>query len=132
MAIATATKPRLLIVFAGCASRLSRSSSQSQAPGASVEASKFTPRTVAVLSADLVRVRPYVALGQRERVVLGLSAGFGGEVLESGFGDERVDEAGDELEVVAFEFVEVGEAFAEVVLGGAERSAWGVVEEEVV
>lgn len=34
-----------------------------------------------------------------------LSAGFGGEVLESGFGDEGVDEAEDELEVVAVELV---------------------------
>ncbi len=50
----------------------------------------------------------------------GWSAGFGGELFEAGYGDEGVDEADDELEVVGVELVEVGEAVTEAVFGGAD------------
>ena len=52
-----------------------------------------------------------------------------GEVFESGFGDEGVDESGDEFEVVGVEFVEVVELGAEGVFGAGEGSSGCVVDE---
>ncbi len=58
-----------------------------------------------------------------------VSADVGGEVAEAGFGDEGVDESGDEFEVVGVEFCDVVELVAECVFGGGEGSAGGVVDE---
>ncbi len=54
------------------------------------------------------------------------SADIGGEVAEAGFGDEGVDEAGDEFEVVWVEFCDVVELVTEGVFGAGEGSAGGV------
>ena len=51
------------------------------------------------------------------------SPDVGGEVLEAGFGDEGVDEAGDEFEVVGVEFGDVVELVAEGVFGAGEGSS---------
>lgn len=52
-----------------------------------------------------------------------------GEGFESGFGDEGVDEAEDEGEVVVVEFGDGAEAGPEGVVAAAEGPVGGVVEE---
>lgn len=59
----------------------------------------------------------------RRRFVRHRLADAAGEDLEAGLGDEGVDEAEHELAVVVAELGDGGQAVAEAVFRGAERSA---------